>query len=64
MIQNEIKNNNNKIKLDKNGKPYKEEDESLIQNRNENYGNDFNNTGRQMNELSSNTSNNIINENN
>ena len=39
-------------------------DESLIQNRNENYGNDFNNTGRQMNELSSNTSNNIINENN
>ena len=39
-------------------------DESLFQNRNENnYGNDFNNTGHQMNELANNQ-NNINNESN
>ena len=38
-------------------------DESLLQSRNENnYGNDFNNTGRQMNELANNQNNNINNE--
>jgi hypothetical protein len=37
----------------------------LLQNKNENsYGNDFNNTGRQMNELANNQINNINNENN
>ena len=40
-------------------------DESLLQNKNENsYGNDFNNTGRQMNKLANNQINNINNENN
>ena len=40
-------------------------DEGLLQNRNENnYGNDFNNTGHQMNELANNNQNNNINNDN